>query len=68
MKYYLTNILKSDTSSGYMNEKVDQWLDSLEKFHNNYIIMPLESLDYSFLKESLYIAVLQPPGFINSRK
>ena len=42
--------IKSDTSSGDMNEKVDHWLDSLENLHKNYIIMPSESLNSSFLK------------------
>ena len=41
MKYYLTQILKSDTLSGDMNEKVDHWLDSFEKFHKKYIILYL---------------------------
>ena len=40
MKQYLTNILKIDTSSDHMKEKVDHWFDSFEKFHKNYIIMP----------------------------
>ena len=48
MKHYLTNILKRDTSSGDMDEKVDHWLDPFEKFHNKYIITPVESLNYSF--------------------
>ena len=54
MKHYLTHILKSDTSSGDMNEKVDHWLDSFEKFHKKYIIMPSQSLNSSFLEESFY--------------
>ena len=40
MKHYLTQIFKSDTSSGDMNENLDHWLDSFEKFHKKYIIMP----------------------------
>ena len=32
--------IKNDTSSGDMDERVDHWLDSFEKFHNKYIIMP----------------------------
>ena len=52
MKHYLTNILKSDTSSCDLNGKVDHWLDSFENFYNKYIIMPLESLNYSFTEES----------------
>ena len=48
MKHYLTKILKSDTSSGYMDEKVEHWLDSFENSQKKYIIMPLQSLNYSF--------------------
>ena len=40
MKHYLTHILKIDTPSGDMNEKVDYWFDSLEIFHKKYSIMP----------------------------
>ena len=65
MKHYLTKILKRDTSSGDINEKVDHWLDSFEKFHKKYIIMPLESLNSSFLREIFYITVRSPAGFIN---
>ena len=65
MKHYFTNILKSDTSSGDMNEKVDHWLYSFEKFHKKYIILPLESLNSSFLEDILYITVRSPAGFIN---
>ena len=65
MKHYLTNILKSYTSSYDVNEKVDHWLYSFENTHKKYIIMPLESLNYLFLEESLYITVWSPPGFIN---
>ena len=48
-----------------MNEKVYHWFYYFEKFHNKHIIMPLESLNYYFLEESLLITVLSPPGFIN---
>ena len=48
-----------------MNEKVDHWLYSFEKFHKKYIILPLESLNSSFLEEILYITVRSPAGFIN---
>ena len=48
-----------------MNEKLDHWLDSFENFHKKYINMPLESLNSSFLEESLFITVPSPPGFIN---
>ena len=65
MKQYLTHILKSDTSSGDMNGKVDHWFYSFGNFHKKYIIMPSESLDSSFLEESLFINVGSPPGFIN---
>ena len=52
MKIYLTHILKSDTSIGDMNEKVDHWLDSFENFHKKYIIMPSQSLNSLFIEES----------------
>ena len=39
-KDYLTHVLKNDTSSGDMDEKVDHWLDPFEKSHKKYIIMP----------------------------
>ena len=52
MKDYLTYVLKNDTSSGDMDEKVDHWLDCFEKFHKKYIIMPSISLNYLFLEES----------------
>ena len=64
-KKYLTHILKSDTSSGDMNEKLGHWLDSFEKFYKKYIITPIESYNYSFPEESRYIAVRPTPGFIN---
>ena len=65
MKQYSAQILKSDNSSGDMNEKVDHWLYYFVKFHKKYIIMPSESLYYSLLEESLFITVQSPPGFIN---
>ena len=65
MKHYLNHILKSDTSSGDMNEKVDHWLDSFEKFYKKYIIMPSQLLNYSFLENILFITVQSPPDFIN---
>ena len=52
MEHYLTHILRSDTSSGDMTEKVDHWLDSFENFHTKYIIMPSQSLNSLFLEES----------------
>ena len=67
MKHYLTHILKSNTSSGDMNEKVYHWLDSFENPHKKYIIMPSESLNSSFLEESLFSTVRSPPGFINRK-
>ena len=48
-----------------MNEKVDNWLDSFEKFHKKYIIMPSESLNSPLLEERLFITFRSPPGFIN---
>ena len=65
IKNYFTNILKSETSSGDTNEKVDHRLDYFEKFNKKYIIMPSKSLNYLFLEESLFVTVQSPPGFIN---
>ena len=65
MRAYLTNILKCDTSSDDMKEKIDYWLDSFEKFHKKYIIMPTKSNTTSFPEESRYIAVRSPLDFIN---
>ena len=65
MKQYSTHILKSDTSSGAINEKVDRWLDSFEKLHKKYIIMPSESLNSSFLGDSFFVTVKSSTGFIN---
>ena len=50
MKHDLTNILKSDTSSDDMNEKVEHWLDYFENYHNKYIIMPSESFRSYFIE------------------
>ena len=55
MEQYSTNVFKSVTSSGVINEKVDHWLDSFDKFHKKYIIMPSESLNVSFLEEISFI-------------
>ena len=65
MNHYLTDILKSDTSSSDMNEKVYHWLYSFENFHKKYVIMPSQSLNPSFLEESLFVTVQSPPGFNN---
>ena len=62
---YCTHELKNDTSSGDMDENVDHWLDSFEKFHNTYIIMPSLSLNYLLIEESLFVTVWPTPGFIN---
>ena len=42
IKHYLTNILKINTSSDNVNEKIDHWLDSFEKLLKKCIIMPSE--------------------------
>ena len=63
MRKYLSNILKYDTPSNDMKEKIDYWLDSFEFFHKQYIIMPTESYYPSFTEDSRYIAVISPPGF-----
>ena len=52
--------------SGWLYEgKIDYWLDSFENFHQQYIIMPKEPYNFSVPEESIYIAVITPPGFIN---
>ena len=65
MKYYWTHIFKNDIISGDMNEKVDHWLDYFENSHKKYIVIPSQSLNSSFLEESLFITVRSSPGFIN---
>ena len=57
MKDYLTQLFKNGTLSGLINEKVDHWLDSFEKFHKKYIIMSSPLLNYLFLEESLFVTV-----------
>ena len=56
-KDYWTRVLKNDTSSDDMNEKVDHWLDPFENFHKKYIIMPSLSLNYLLIEESLFVTV-----------
>ena len=65
VKYYWTRVLKNDTSSGDMDEKLDNWLDSFEKFYKKYIIMPSLFLNSLLIEESLFVTVRSPPGFIN---
>ena len=65
MRKYLTNILRCDTSSDNMKEKIDLWLYSFEKFHKTFIIIPTESYNNSFTKESRYIAIISLPGFVS---
>ena len=68
MKHYLTHILKSNISSGDMNEKLDRWLDNFEKFHKKYIIMPSQMINYSFIEDILFVTVRSPQGFIIQKK
>ena len=65
MRQYLSNILKYDTQSDDTKEEIDRWLDYFEKFHQQYIIIPTESSNYSATEESIFITVMIPPGFIN---
>ena len=65
MKDYWTHVLKNDTSSGDIDEKVEHWLYSFENFHKKYIIMPSLSLNSLLIEESLFVPVWSPPGFIN---
>ena len=65
MGKYLYNILLQDTQGDVMKEKIDHQLDKLEKFHQQYIIIPTEYYNYSIPEDSIYIAVTTPPGFSN---
>ena len=47
-----------------MNKKIDYWIDSFEKFHGQYIIMPAESSNFFVPGESIFITVMKPPGFM----
>ena len=38
IRQYLPNILKCDTSSDDMKEKIDHWLDSFENCHNGILL------------------------------
>ena len=57
IKDYWTHIFKNDTSSDDMNEMVDRWLGSFEKFHRNYIIMPSLLLNYLLIEDVLFVTV-----------
>ena len=57
MKDYWTHVLKNDTSSGDMDEKVDHWFYSFETFHKNSIIMPSLSLNSLLIEKSLFVTV-----------
>ena len=45
VKVYWAHILKKNTTLYEMNELVDDFLVTFEKFHNHYIIIPSLSLD-----------------------
>ena len=65
IKYNWTRVLKNDMSSGDMDEMVDHWLVSFEKFHKKYIIMPSLSLSPLHIKYFFPVTIQLPPGFIN---
>ena len=44
---------------------IDNWLDSCESFHQQYIIMPTESYDSYVPEEVRYIVVTTPQSLIN---
>ena len=48
-----------------MKEKLYNCLNSFEKFHQQYIIMPTEFLNSSVPEDGIYITVIAPPGFVN---
>ena len=51
-----------------MNELVDDFLVTFEKFHKQYIIIPSLSLDPLFIEEKLFVQDRSPPGFFDSEK
>ena len=65
VKYYWTRVLKNDTSSSDMDEMVDNWLVSFEKFHEQYIIMPSLLINPLLIEDIFFVIVQSPPGFIN---
>ena len=48
-----------------MKEKLYNCLNSFEKFHQQYIIMPTEFLNSSVPEDGIYTTVIAPPGFVN---
>ena len=48
-----------------MDELVDHFLDSFEKFHKQYTIMPSLSFDPLIIEDISFVTVRSPPGFIN---
>ena len=42
-----------------MKQKIDHWLDSFAKFHQQYIIVTTEYSNVSVPEESIYIALVQ---------
>ena len=57
IKDYWTRVLKNDTTSDDMDEMVDHWLVSFEKFYKQYIIMPSLLLNPLLIEESLFVTV-----------
>ena len=50
-----------------MKENLDHWLDSFEKNHQKYILIPTESSNYSVPEESIRIAVITSQTLINKQ-
>ena len=44
---------------------MDDWLDLFEIFRQQYIIIPIESYNYSVSEDTISISVRTPPGLIH---
>ena len=64
-KCYWSRVLKKDTTLYEMNELLNDYLVTFEKFHKQYIIIPSPSLDPLLIEEKLFVTVQSPPGFFN---
>ena len=65
VKGYWAHVLKKDTKLFEMNELVDDFLVSFEKFQKQYIIIPSLSLHPLLIEEKPFITVQSPPDFFN---
>ena len=57
VKVYWASEFKKDTTLFEMNEMVDDFLVTFEKFQKQYIIIPSLSLDPLLIEEKLFVTV-----------